>query len=201
LPQAFQSMVKAKVAEYGEGVRLEQVSAATNDQGWRGYMARFVFADINDVSLTASMNPEEEQDGPSFSFAFTPGDTAELRLVPSKEAAEALAVEDAPHMPEGMEGMDDAMAAMMMPMMQGMRVAMYVRVEGEIVESDATFTSVPEDNMVTLMYVNFDELIQHPDAMSTMMANDPRAIYKLQDAGAPGVRVEKQDQPVTIRFR
>ncbi len=231
LPVFLQGMVLGQAEQYGDSVRLAQVRKATNDQGWNGFMARFEFDDINQVRLSSGMTPgDDDADGETvYRFAFTRGDTAELQLIPSRQSPsfEMGAGTDMAEMAEMdmedfefegefdfeemdfgemdlsemMGGMDDAMGAMFGSMFKGMRVSLYVEVAGNIVQTDARHQSEARPNRVTLMAMNMDELMSHPDALSQLMKSDPDAVYNLQAEGAPGVKMEDPGKTITIRFR
>ncbi len=239
LPVFLQGMVRERAGEYGENVRLTAVRESTNDRGWKGYMARFEFDDINDVRLAAAMGPDEEEGASEteYEIQFTPGDVAELRLVPRATAAPAtrdpaqdpavmhefeMDTVEVEAMDESdmnafmdmdfdmdmdidfgdmMEGMEGAMGDMFANMFKGMRMSMFIDVEGEIVETDAQHRSGTRPNRIALLDMNMDELMSHPDAMNLMMSNDPQAMYQLQEEGVPGLLMENPEKAITIRFR
>lgn len=224
LPRSLQGMVLARAEAFGKGVRLTEVREAANDQGWKGYMARFDFEDVNTVHVASAMAPDDDPSAAesAYRFSFTPGDTAELRLIPHQAEAAPQASGEIHEMGqfdlEGfepdddlgvgdldlgdmMQGMDESMSAMFGEMFRGMRMSLYVDVNGEIVDTDARYRSAARPNRVALVDVHFDELMSHPDALSHMMKNDPESMYKLQDKGVPGLLMEDPGQPLTIRFR
>lgn len=227
LPVFLQGMVLGQADQFGDGVRLAQVRKATNDHGWNGFMARFIFDDINQVQLSSGMTPGEGDaaEETMYRFSFTPGETAQLQLIPTRETAslemeagvDAVEMEmedcgfdgefefdmgfDEMDFSEMMGGMDDAMSAMFGTMFKGMRFSIQVEVSGDIVDTDAGHRSDTRPNRVALVDMNFDELMAHPEAMSQLMKSDPDAMYALQAEGAPGLKMEDPDKTVTIRFR
>lgn len=216
LPVIMRGMVVERAKEYGDSVRLTAVREVTNDRDWQGYMARFEFDDVNAVRLKSASADDGDAET-EYRLAFTPGATAELRLIPGKPAdvvaadfmpefgMDDMEVEgdmDVPMDMSGMmEGMDDAMSAMFGNMFKGMRMSVYVDVEGDIVETDAMHRSESRPNRVALVDMDFDKLMSHPEALNRLMSNDPASVFKLQEEGAPGLLMEDPDKPVTIRFR
>ncbi len=207
----FEEQIRSKIQEYGPGVTLEESREVTNDQGWKGFEAIYAFPDINRIQIGGTEMADADDDTIRYTFEFTADDTATLRIIPVRAETTAPAGEmDATDVEElhagDMETMDDAdmfggMDAMFGNMFQGMRVRMLVRVDGEVVESNAEYPVAGRDNLFTLMDVEFDRFLDDPDALQLLMAEDPDALYKLKDKDIPGIRVEDPDQTITIRFR
>jgi len=155
----------------------------------------------------------------------TPGDTATLRIVSSKPdsaQAESQAQDMADSMPpmEGFEDfdfgdtvqeeavsgndMDDLGGAMMGGMMgsmfKGMRMSVYVQVNGDVVETDAKHRSEKRDNIFTLMDMNMDAIMKNPEAMKLMMNNDQDGLDKLSEMGVEGLVMEEPGRTITIQF-
>lgn len=207
----FEDQIQTKLMEYGPGVTLESSRDSTNEQGWKGFEAVYAFSDINQIRLGGADISDDEGDALQFTFQFTPGDTATLRIVPVKPVATDAAEEMDPmdeddfpmaEMPD-MGDMDllGGMEGMFANMFEGMRVRMMVRVDGDVVESNADYPVAGRDNVFTLMDLEFDRFLNDPEAMQLLMAEDPDAIYKLKEKDVPGVRVEDPDKTIVIRFR
>lgn len=228
LPVFLQGMVMERVEEFGENVRLTAIQKETNDAGWEGYMARLAFDDVNEIRMTSGMGGDDEMDADETEYRveFTPGETAELRLIPRTPEPGAAATEPEMQMTmtdedgteiemedmdidmdfdmdlgEAMDGMDDAMGAMFANMFKGMRMRMLIEVEGEIVETDASHRSTSRPNRIALVDVDMDKLMEHPDALQRLMGEDQQAMYELQKEGAPGLLMEDPEKPIMIRFR
>jgi hypothetical protein len=183
------------------------------------------------LATMAAPDGEEGSMESEYRFQFTPGETAVLRLVPAGPPMPPAAMEPGPddlqvadmdfgemdidfeglgmdELPDFdmdfsgmMNGMEDAMGAMFGNLFKGMRMSMFVEVEGEIVDTDAMHRSESRPNRVALVDVNMDELMAHPEALTRMMSNDPQSVYQLQAEGAPGLLMEDPEKEITIRFR
>jgi hypothetical protein len=220
-------MAKAKTVQFGEGVTLQSVREATNTQGWKGYQARYTFNDVTTLNLSGTPSEGGEQNSGELMYRFemTPGDTATLRIVSSKPdsaQAESQAQDMADSMPpmEGFEDfdfgdtvqeeavsgndMDDLGGAMMGGMMgsmfKGMRMSVYVQVNGDVVETDAKHRSEKRDNIFTLMDMNMDAIMKNPEAMKLMMNNDQDGLDKLSEMGVEGLVMEEPGRTITIQF-
>ncbi len=198
-----QNMLSTRVNEFGAQARLVSVEAVTNEKGWKGYRARLAFDDINALNLATAL---EDDAGPAYQLAFTPGDVAELRIMPQTGAAEdvpdTLDLETAEAELGGMmEGMNEAMLDMFRPMFAGMRMSLFVEVEGEIVETNAAHQSAARPNRIALLDVDFDQVLSHPEALAHMANNQAGGLKELQALGITGVLAEDPDQTVTIKFQ
>lgn len=208
LTKIQQSMLRSRVEEFGETVRLVAVESATNASGWSGYRARLAFNDLHDLNLALSMDGDDDDDGlAAYELAFTPGDVAELRIIPQVSAADDEAVvPDTLDLEDDdfggmMEGMDEAMMEMFRPMFAGMRMSLFVEVVGEIVETDASHQSAARPNRIALVDVDFDQLLKHPGALAKMSQNQTDGLHQLQAEGISGVLLEDPEKTITIRFK
>lgn len=201
----------------GAGVTLVSAEPLSTDSG-EGYLARFAFEDINKLRL--NQNPGDRApaegdpaDGPEagkkkepLSFQFTPGDEPVLVIrAPAGDTSDAAgagegtdeADTDAADAEEGEEGVAEAMA-MMQQMLDGLRVAIHIEVEGEILETNATHR---EGSRVILMEMDFSKLLQDPERFQAFVKSDPEG---MQDAKAlmkdlPGAKVDLNEE-IEIRF-
>ncbi len=207
----FQEQIMAKLMEYGPGVTLDSFHETTNARGWKGFEAMYAFSDINQIRLGGGDISETNDDALQYSFQFTPGETATLRIIPARPDTAAQVREREPmdeddfHMTETPD-MDDqemlnGMEGLFGDLFQGMRVRMRVQVDGTVVESNADYPAPGRDNLITLMDVEFDRFLNDPEAMQLLMSEDPDAMYKLKEKGVPGIQVEDPDKTIVIRFR
>lgn len=202
LPLLMQGMLDEKIEQFGSGVKLAEVKEATNARGWKGYQARMTFADANTLRISGASEGKDGPKGPelSYRFEFEPGSTATLRLIPEGDAA-ATAASMEMDLPEMEEEMTPMMMAMMAPMLEGMKVGVFLQVEGSIVDTDANHRDPARNNIVTLMDIDFAQIGDNPEILKLMTKRDPAALEKLRDQEIPGFRVQDEKRSVTIRFK
>lgn len=195
----FKDSIEKKLAMLGEGAKLVSSQAKTNAAGWKGYTATYSFKDINAVSVALSDDEKKDSDNgmpvdTGVKFQFTPGDVAELNIIPVKKAAEA-----APAEPEAPAEDPAMMMQMMGPMLKGMRMALFVQVDGEIVETNARHVKKP--NIVTVMDMPMDKLLANPEAAKLMGKKGPEVTAKLIELQIPGVLLEDEGKTIGIKFK
>jgi len=203
----------------GDGVTLISAEALSTDTG-EGYLARFAFEDIN--ALRLNQNPGDrapseggQGDGPEVGsknetliFSFTPGDEPVLIIQPPVEDTSGTA--DAkettgkagPEAADAASTADEAAQAQAMMMMQqmfdGLRVAIHLEVEGEIIETNATHR---DGSRVTLMEMDFSKLLQDPERFQAFVKSDPDSLEGAKELmkDLPGAKVDLNDE-IKIRF-
>lgn len=216
----FEGMIKEKITEqakqFGDTVTHQETKFLTNDEGWKGYVARFAFTDINQVNFNTNEGGEEEEEAapegemamdmggdmdmesPVFKFEFAQGSPNVLTIIPQTEEEDASA-ESTEGSPE--DAMADAMAGGMMQamagMFKGMRVTMLLQTEGKILETNASFPHPEKDNVITLLDIKMDALISNPAGMKALESND---MAKLAELGVDGVKVENPGKSLEVKF-
>jgi hypothetical protein len=213
-PDIFEDMIEGNIADFGPGVELVKSKRITNKQGWKGYEATYAFKDINQLTVTIGDSDqdsaeedaeiEEEDNNPQFTFQFSAGDPAVLKIIPAQtdepevEQAEASS-EDA--MGEQMgEDMMAGMGAMMGPMLQGMKLAFIVRVEDDIKQSNAVHRSEKHPNVVTIMYMPVDKMIGNAEAMKILQSDDKDSLARIEKMNIPGLKLEDPGKTIEIEF-
>jgi hypothetical protein len=199
--------MKKSGEKMGEGVTFTHGKEVENKKGWKGYEAHFSFEDINNLTLSSSLGDDENggaAEGPealagaasdmSYTFEFTPGDEASLKIIPliAEDAKEAVEEEAA-----GLEGMEAAMLGMMKPMLAGMRISAIVRVAGEIQDTNASFRP-GNKNAVVLYDVQMEKLLDDPKAF-TQFTEMSAAIKESIDK--PGLKMQQNAEPTFIKFK
>ncbi len=220
--------LRSKAQEMGVGVTYESGKEVVGKNGAKGVRAVYAFTDIGTVKLnpmsgmdTGPMNAEPEgADNSTVTFAFEAGDapTLTINIPQDKEDAAGEVGEDAAIEPvEGADAIDAEMPggdaademgkAMMRQMFDGMRVRFYVMVDGEITESNASFTEKGKrsgkEQFVALMDLNLGELIKNPEKfekLSAMGRPDAPAKIKEMLKDFPEMRIETQET-VKVTFR
>ncbi|HPX62069.1 MAG TPA: hypothetical protein PLN25_09935 [Deltaproteobacteria bacterium] len=209
--------LKAAASSMGEGVSFVRSEKISSEQ-FAGYKAFYSVADINKLTLSSAppkVNGKQEKADPSRAarFVFTPGDTATLQISSprpptAKKAAEKTVTdgklknsdsvakpESKPQPPAGGKDME-----MLRQFFEGMRFALSVRVEGEIVETNATHR---EGETVVLADIDFGKLLSiAPDELAKLSnaqnGDMQQAMEMLKHL--PGVKVDLNEQ-IRIRFR
>lgn len=212
-PLLDEAKLQESAAGMGSGVTLLDAEPITTATG-EGYRARFAFADINQLRL--DQNPGgrapdtgDATDGPAaadkeepVTFVFQGGDEPLLIIRPPRgqspgPSEKANGSGQAPSSP------DDPGAQMAMMMMSqffdGLRVAVYVVPEGEIIETTASHR---EGSRITLMEMDFGKLIQDPARFQTFVQQEPNSLEEAKTLmkDLPGVKVDHNPE-VQIRFR
>jgi hypothetical protein len=217
---------EARAAQLGEGVTFVSWEALAGE-GSEGERAVYRFADVSTLRIAPAPASDDGEAAPMgasedvIRFRFGDGAEGSHRLVavfgdvPAPEAAgdavagEAMAdvepasADDVEGM-AGMEEMADAMGAgmmeMMKPFLQGMKMQVLVEVEGEVVTTDAPFS---DGSTVTLLALDFDQIVADPEAWKKLSAMDSDASLSVlgpQLQGLPGVRAPGGTE-VAIEFR
>jgi hypothetical protein len=186
----------------GEGVSLVSAEPMATDWG-EGYVAVFEFRDIS--KLRVNQNPGEKvpDAGPSegetqeenLTFEFERGNPSVLTVrFPSQEVEE----QDEAEVGEAemnTEGMDE----MMRQFYTDMRILIALDIDGRIVSTNAGHRS---GNRITLMDLDFNAILENPEATERLMNQQAQTIGDLQSLAAmvPGIQIETTD-PVQVRFR
>ena len=213
--------VRARAAQFGEGVRFVRMERLQEG----GYRAVYAFDDVRTVRLTPDLQMDLGNDGPgekasgektahagtktSITFDFTPGPAATLTMhlggpadpgdfVEMNRGGKNVSGENAPGDTSNTAG-QMRMARMML---QDAKMGVAVEPQGTLVETDAAHRS--ENGRVTLMELNFSELMADPQAFERFMKAEDEDLTGEETQkmirALPGVRVETQET-VTMRFR
>jgi len=193
---------KESAKDFGTGVQYigsEQVSL----DGWEGFRAEYKFDDLNKIRLepqpdnkisigTDEQNVEEE-DTEYYFFKFIKGDAPEV-IIDRPEIEPDFDGEEI-----DVEGSDDEFNDEFLKMMDGMKVDIAVEFEGEIVETNASYV---EGSRVTLLSVDFGEMIKNKETLEMMKKSQPDKIEDLEAfiEKIPGMKLELK-KPVSVKFK
>ncbi len=204
--------LEQRAASMGPGVSLVSVEPLVDGQR-EGYKAVYAFADINKVTINQNpsdkapsgpgMDEDAEKKNEPVTFSFKRGRTPELTIHFSgvkpgqgdkQSKADGAQKTGAPE--------DEAAAQMAMAMMKEMfkelRITLAVEVEGQIVETNATFQ---EGSRVTLMELDFGKLLADTEKFEAFAKSNPETLADaktiMQDL--EGVKAELNSE-VHIRF-
>jgi len=214
-PESFdifnEKELKEKAGELGEGITYLSGSKIVTDD-YEGYKAIYAFKDIQKIRI--NQNPGEkvpsgpQQGGPDsktkkeyITFNYTKGKPAELLIkLPAQKPKENS--EDVPEDQTSAQTDDQQAEAMMSQMkgiFEGMKIAVAVEVEGEIIETNATHR---EGSRVTLMELDFGKLIEMAEHFKKFSLAQPETLEETKQfmKDIPGIKVELNEE-IKIKFQ
>jgi hypothetical protein len=209
---------RAMAADLGEGVTFVKGGPATKENGSKGVQVNYAFEDITKVKLPMMIDPKEADAGKeekslvTFGFDKKGGESVLTINVPQDKDNQNA---DKPVEHDGVDTPADAApdaqadmaAAMMKPMLEGMRIRAYVKVDGEITDSTASYVSnssqTGKKQMVTLMDMQLGKLVADPEKAKKLTAlgeiKDPvKAAEMLKEF--PEVRYELKEK-ISVNFK
>ena len=204
--------LKKEAADYGENVRYVSSKKIEKDN-MVGYRVVYAFDNIDKLSLnenpgadimSSGKNDEQKQD--NIKFRFKKGGVSELTINfpildntdDSKTAEDSQTEENSDEETLG-DGMNDAAAAMIKQMYAGMKMSLKIKLDGKIVKTNA---SNVDGNTITLVEMNFDEILKDPTQLKKLQNANPENQKEMKKIlkNAKGIKVETQDQ-VKIKFK
>jgi len=192
--------LRDKASEYGEGVKYVSGEEVKID-GWQGYEAIYSFEDLNKLKMetdpnTKIENPQnDEQETEYFSFKFIPGDIAELIIDRPDLSNEMKDDEIAVETETDNQEIDDNL----IKMMDGMSMNISLEINGEIVETNASYV---DGSKVTMLDIDFSEILKNKESLELFKKNPPNNLDEMKAIAEniSGMKVEFQ-KPVTIKFK
>lgn len=200
--------LKDQASNYGKGVAYKSGEEISTD-GYEGYKVTYTFSDINNLKI--NLNPEdkvpfgkdiENEGNPSedaLKFNFKKGDPSTLQIdFPNRkeqneemsEIQDSSAVEDSVFNSDQFQKVVD--------MFDGMKLSLSVNCEDKVKETDASYV---DGSNVTLMAIDFSELIKNKDIIKNLSKSKPGSLEKFKEVigDIPGIKVETKEK-VTIKF-
>jgi hypothetical protein len=212
--EAFDFFDEAKLKEnaknMGEGVTFLSGSKIATDD-FEGYKAIYSFEDINKIRI--NQNPGEKvpsvpHEGGSGTdskrkehvvFAFQKGKPAELIIHSPKRSIDPKAqdAEDT-QASQNNEKPSDEMAAQVKELFRGMKIALSVAVDGNIVETNATHR---DGSKITLVEMDVGKLIEKPELFLKLSQSQLKSLEesKVLMQQIPGIKVDLHEE-IRIRF-
>ncbi len=202
-----EAQLRADAEDYGAQVRFLSAEPLETDFG-QGYLARYGFTDINQLEVDTNAGrkipdneagADEAEQGEPELVRFTLKGTGPAELLvhwpieePAAGADQKPAEETAAEAP-GAEELE-----MMKEFLGGMRMTMHVEVEGEIIETNATYR---DGARVTLLDFAFDDLLADEKALQAMAQQEPESLsdLKLLLEKIPGLKFEVESE-IRIKF-
>lgn len=212
-----EAMLRAQAAAMGEGVRFLGAQKETTKAGWEGFVAVYGFDDINTLQVKPGdsnqinqvMGQETEGADTRSPLTFSLADgTLKIHIPAEINDPEAIAKE----MAQGQGGEEkmkpdqlDAALPMMASMMAGLRMGVFVRIDGEIAETNASHVS---GMLLTISDADIGEMIKDPafiKVMKTSMGSekpDPAEVQRMMAdlQAANGFKIETKPE-VSVRFK
>ncbi len=198
--------LRAAAAEMGDGVSFVSSEPLETDEG-EGYRAVYAFEDINTLRLNQNPGDEAQSAGGEqaetpeefITFAFEKGRTSTLTIrrpahTPDEEEEEAAAEEAAKDSAEARQALEQVKQVF-----DGMRIAMFIEVDGKVVKTNAAHV---DGNRITLMDMDFDELMQNPEKLETFALSKPKSVEEAKKIlkGVNGIKVDMNEELV-VSFR
>ncbi len=201
-----------KADDMGEGVTYLSGEKVSNDN-FEGYKAIYNFTNINKLSINqnpsdkvslgqggnAAMTVKKRED---ITFHFISGEPSALTIRMPKPKSKK---ETEPSKPDSAENAqaNDQRAEMMMSrmkmMLDGMKIAMSIEVQGDIVETNATHR---EGSRITLMEMDFSKLLQLPDHFKKFAQANPASLMDTKKLlkNIPGIKVDLNEE-ITLKIK
>jgi hypothetical protein len=212
-PQSFDDVMKradfAKVArELGPGVRFVSSTPLTSGD-MQGAKIVFTFDDISKVAMSpvgVAPLPAGDRDNAAalFRLSRTPtGDSVLTIDIPdAAERGNETAPSDEPASPEEEDAQKQQvppeMLEMMKQMMAGLRFDLAVEVDGRVVRTNSDFVA---GSRVTVLELDFDQLVQQQDALKTLPTLTPGMNFARMKSVLKDIKGLKfTEPPVTIEF-
>lgn len=202
--------LKSKAADYGEGV--EYVSGEKYlIEGYEGYKVVYAFKDINKIKLSpnpddkmpfgeevmsAKVNEEKSVDD-YLKFNFTKGNPSTLIIdFPKPQAEVDSVVEDTEAIQDS--AFNDDMTNKLTEMFDGLKMNLTIYFNEDIDETDASFV---DGNKVTLMQIDFSEILKHKDVLGKLQKSKPKTMEQFNEAvgDMEGIKVEFKDK-IKVKF-
>lgn len=200
--------LKSKASNFGEGVKYVLGEKFTFE-GYEGYKVVYAFTDVNKIKLSPSpddkipfgddFNKDEEKAVDDYlKFNFTKGNPSTLVVNFPKPQMEEEIKPDSNYTPVDDSTFNDQTQQKFIEMFDGMKIALRFNFEDPIDETDASFVDGSE---VTLMQVDFSEIIKNKDVLKKLQNSEPKTMEEFKEVvgDLEGIKIEFKEQ-VTIKF-
>lgn len=200
--------LKEDARKMGEGVSFVSAREYKTDKG-KGYKALYAFNNIN--KLRVNQNPGENvpsKPGDSItaepeyiSFEFKKDKVSTLKIICPKTTTKKPSIKK--EIPEKAGGdsakVDEQSIKAAKEMFGGMRVAISVEVDGEIVKTNATHK---EGKHITIMEMDFAKLMETPEKLKEFVELNPNSVELVKKLAKdiPGIKVDLNDE-IIVKFK
>lgn len=200
--------LKAKASNFGEGVKYLSSEKIVTD-GYEGFKVIYSFADINKVKINPAQedkipfgdeltNSEKVVSNEYLKFKFKKGSPSTLVInFPEQKEDENISLD------EEVTEVEDSIATTeqmqkLIEMFDGMKISLTINFDKNIQETDASYTNGSE---ITLMKIDFSEIIKNKDILEDLQKNKPESLGGFQKiiGELPGIKIETKEK-VTVIF-
>lgn len=201
--------LKSKAKNYGEGVKYVS-GEKVKIKGFEGFKVIYSFADINKVKINPSpddkvpfgdeLQSQEEIPAKDYlKFNFKEGNPSTLVInFPKPEEDQELESEDDTTTEEEDSLSNSANLDKLVEMFDGMKMTLSIDFSKNIEETDASYV---DGSKITLMQMDFSELIKHKDILLNLEKKKPETMEEMKEiiGNIPGIKLETKEK-VTIKF-
>ena len=200
--------LKSKESKYGEGVSYVSGEKIII-KGYEGFKAVYAFNDINKVKLNPSPEdkvpfgddleqPEDKAVDDILKFNFQKGNPSTLVINFPKPNADEKDLTETENTEIEDSVLNNDQMDKLIEMFDGMKMALSLNINGNIEQTDAAFV---DGSKVTLMEIDFAEIIKHKDVLENLQKSKPETMEQFKEAvgDLPGIKIEFKEQ-VTIKF-
>ena len=203
--------LKSQASQLGEGVTFVNAEFISNEDS-QGFVSVYEFDDINKLQKVSQLptgqmgapppGEDAEETGVAFTFEKKGGKSILTAMMPPDKEEEAAEAAEAPPAEAGemAEEMADQMMEQMKSMFDGLKLGVYIEVEGSIVKTNGPHT---EGNVVTVMEMDFGKLMENEEALKKMAEQGPGgSILDAQEMlnGVEGIKIPT-DEKVFVEFK
>jgi len=200
--------LKTKAANYGEDVTYVSGEKYVIE-GYEGYKVVYAFKDINKIKLNPSpddkMPINEQESGvvvndnkeDYLKFHFSKGTPSVLEVeFPKPEAEEKPGEENTGSAEDS--SMNQMNLDKLTEMFDGLKINLILNFKDGIDETDASFV---DGNEVTVLQVDFTEILKHKDVLEKLGKTKPETMEQFKEVvgDMKGIKMEFKDR-VTIKF-
>ena len=196
--------IEADAKNYGENVKYVSHELVSNEN-WEGYQAVYSFNDITKVQVSPDPDSKVALDDQStetekeeyYFFKFVKGDTPELIIdrPDIKLGTDTDEYDDSEQKEQNNEQEDEEF----LKIMEGMKIDIAVEVDGEIVNTNATYV---QGSKITLFEMNLTEMMKNKEVFKEFKKNEPDNIEGMKQylEKLSGLKIEVE-KPITITFK
>jgi hypothetical protein len=195
----------ADAKDYGDDVNYVSHNFISDEQ-WEGYHAVYSFTDISKVKIQpdpdskvgmSEEGAETEANKEYYFFKFKKGDVPELII--DRPDLDFTSESKDNSQSDTSEQSDEEMGEEALKMMQGMKINIALQVDGNITSTNASYV---EGSKITLMQMDFGEMMKNKESFKEFKNNEPKNIEEMKKflEKFPGMKIEV-NKPISVKFK
>ena len=195
----------ADAKDYGENVVYVSYKKIDNEN-WEGYQATYSFDDITKIKISPSPDSkvdmgdeaaDNEQEEEYYFFKFVKGNTPQLII--DRPVIELNGETHENNDSEDSVQSDEEAGEEFVKMMEDMKIDIAVEVEGEIINTNATYV---QGSRVTLFQMDFSEMMKDKESFKEFKNKEPKNIEEMKEflEKFPGMKIEVE-KPISVKFK